>query len=192
MPPNLSHSRRFHPSPLPATENRDESWLRSNGQILSHYLERIFNLLGTNMREALRGNLVSAGSWLVNCSCGSFTAGAAQQRESQRRKAAATAAEICLNRGRGLGWGLSGWCLFWRFLMLQGAMFYMPTNFAFQVRKRLKQGLIACHKPCKRYIEASESAEVALFNLLQCVLYSQCRYFELRFPEFGYKWAHIF
>ena len=158
MPQNLSHSRRFHPSKLPAAENRDESWLRSNGQIWS-YLERICNLLETNMREALRGNLVWAGSsWLVNCSCGSFTAGAAQQRESRRRKAAATAAEICLNRGRGLGWGLSGWCLFWlrfwRFLLLQLAMFYMPTNFAFQVRKRLKQGLIACHQPCERYIEA--------------------------------------
>ena len=36
-----------------------------------------------------------------------------RNRESRRRKAAATAAEICLNRGRGLGWGLSGWCLFW-------------------------------------------------------------------------------
>ena len=45
-------------------------------------------------------------------------------------------------------------------------MFYMPTNFAFQVRKRLKQGLLATSlvKGTSRPdgTVASESAEVAL------------------------------
>ena len=50
--------------------------------------------------------------------------------------------------------------------MFQGAMLYMPTNFAFPVRKRLKQGLLATSlvKGTSRPdgTVASESAEVAL------------------------------
>ena len=75
--------------------------------------------------------------------------------------------------------------------MLQGAMFYMPTIFSFPVRKRLKQGLLATSlvkgtsRPDGRV--ASESAEVALLNLPLCLVFSVQIYFELRFPEFGYK-----
>ena len=60
--------------------------------------------------------------------------------------------------------------------MFQGAMFDMPTNFAFQVRKRLKQGLLVTSlvKGTSRPdgTVASESAEVALLNLPLCLVFS--------------------
>ena len=52
------------------------------------------------MREALRGNLVSAGSWLVNCSCGSFTAGAAQQRKSEKESSGNGGGDLFKQRQR--------------------------------------------------------------------------------------------
>ena len=52
------------------------------------------------MREALRGNLVSAGSWLVNCSCGSFTAGAAQQRKSAKESSGNGGGDLFKQRQR--------------------------------------------------------------------------------------------
>ena len=195
MPTTLSHRRGLHPSRLPA-ENRDESWLWSNWSLsccfcigwhsaagwIMEVLRTNMKLSGANMKfpgdkyerhcEREFSSQPAAGWWAAAVA---LLQQGRRNRESRRRKAAATAAEICLNRGRGLGWGLSGWCLFWRFLMFEGAMFYMPTNFAFQVRKRLKHWLLATSRVKGTWrpdgTVASESTEVALWNRPLCLVF---------------------